>query len=81
MGSLGYEGWREHVMWVQVLWNIFQALRLTFYLVLLVEEVGSKLKGPVISAVSDRPTMSARWIYFYNLVCGLVEIGCVVDKY
>ena len=49
---------------LQVLWHIFQALRLTFDLVLLVEEMGSKLKGPVMEAVSDRSTMSAHWIYF-----------------
>ena len=48
--------------WVQVLWHIFQVLRLTFDPVLLVEEMGSKLKGPVIDAVSDRSTMSAHWI-------------------
>ena len=67
--------------WVQVSWQIFQLLWLTFGLVLLVEEIGSKLKGPVIGAVSDRSTMSAHCIYIYKLVCGLVEIGCVVDKY
>ena len=49
---------------VQFLWHIFQALRITFILVLLVEEMDSKLKGPVIAAVSDRLTMSAHWIYF-----------------
>ena len=50
--------------WVQILWNIFQALRLTFDIVLLVEEMGSKLKGPVMAAVSDILTMSDYWIYF-----------------
>ena len=52
------------LLWVQVLWHIFQVLRLTFDLVLLVEEMGSKLKGPVMAEVSDRLTMSAHWIYF-----------------
>ena len=66
--------------WVQVLWHIFQELHLTFDLVLLVEEMVSKLKGPVMAAVSYRSTMSAHWIYCYNLVCGLLEIVCVVDK-
>ena len=66
--------------WVKVLWHIFQELRLTFYLVLLVEEMGSKLKGPVMSAVSDISTIPAHCIYFYNLVCRLVEIGCVVHN-
>ena len=50
--------------WVQFLWHIFQELRLTFYLVLLVEEMGSKLKGSVMATVSDILTMSAHWIYF-----------------
>ena len=48
--------------WVQVLWHILQALRLTFDLVLLVEEMGSKLKGPVMAVVSYRSTISAHWI-------------------
>ena len=39
------------LLWVQVLWHIFQVLRLTFDLVLLVEEMGSKLKAPVMAAV------------------------------
>ena len=50
--------------WVQVLWHIFQALRLNFDLVLLFEEMGSKLKVPVMAAVSDRSTMSSHWIHF-----------------
>ena len=48
--------------WVQVPWHIFQELRLNFDLMLLVEEMGSKLKGPVMDAVSDRSTISAHWI-------------------
>ena len=44
--------------WVQVLWNIFLALSLTLDLVFLVEEMVSKLKGPVMDAVSDISTMS-----------------------
>ena len=35
---------------------------LTFYLVLLVGEMGSKLKFHVIAVVSDRSTMSDHWI-------------------
>ena len=35
---------------------------LTFYLVLLVGEMGSKLNGPVMDAVSYILTMSAHWI-------------------
>ena len=50
--------------WVQVVWHIFQVLQLTFDIVLLVEEMGSKLKGPVMDVVSDRSTMSSHWIYF-----------------
>ena len=50
--------------WVQVLWNIFQALWLTFDIVLLFEEMGSNLNGPIMAAVSDRFKMSAHWIYF-----------------
>ena len=52
------------LQWVQVFWHIFQVLRLTFDLVLLVEEMGSKLKGPVTAVVSDRSTMSSNWIDF-----------------
>ena len=52
--------------WVKVLWRILQALRLTFDRVLLVEEIGSKLKGLVMAEVSDRATMSSHWIYFLN---------------
>ena len=44
--------------WVQVLWNIFLALLLTFDLVFLVEEMVSKLNGPVMDAVSDISNMS-----------------------
>ena len=50
------------LLWVQVLCHIFQALRRTFDLVLLVEEIGSKLEGPIMAAVSDISTISAHWI-------------------
>ena len=48
--------------WVQVLWHIFQALRITFDFVFLVEEMGSKLKVTIMDAVSDKLTMSDHWI-------------------
>ena len=50
--------------WVKVLWHILQELRLTFDLLLLVVEMGSQLKVPVMSALSDRSTVPAHWIYF-----------------
>ena len=50
------------LQWVQVLWYISQELRLTFDLFLLVEEMVSKLNGPVMDAVSYILTMSAHWI-------------------
>ena len=37
------------LQWVQVLWYIFQALRLNFDLVLFLEGMGTKLKGPVMA--------------------------------
>ena len=77
-----YPGVRGSIFWwIQVVWHILHALRLNFDILSLVEEMGSKLKGPVMDVVSDTSTMSAHCIYFYNMVCGLVEIGCVVDKY
>ena len=48
--------------WAQFLWHIFQELRITFDPVLLVEEMGSKLKIPVMAAVLDRSNMSAHCI-------------------
>ena len=52
------------LQWVQLFWHIFQALRLKIDLVLLVEEMGSKLKVPVMAEVSDRSNISAHGIYF-----------------
>ena len=53
---------RSMLLWVQVLWHILQSLQITFDIFFLVEDMGSKLKGPVMAAVSDISTMSAHWI-------------------